>query len=58
MDAFGLFTGQIGYAWNNTLVYVKGGAAVISDRNDILSAARLPRRLLAITLGWHSGRRS
>jgi outer membrane immunogenic protein len=36
MDAFGLFTGQIGYAWNTTLLYVKGGAAVVADRNDIL----------------------
>jgi len=32
MDAFGLFTGQVGYAWNNVLWYVKGGAAVTSDR--------------------------
>ena len=32
MDAFGLFTGQLGYAWNNVLLYVKGGAA-ITDRN-------------------------
>ncbi|MGY3445295.1 MULTISPECIES: outer membrane protein [unclassified Bradyrhizobium] len=31
-DAFGLFTGQIGYAWNNVLLYAKGGAAV-TDRN-------------------------
>jgi outer membrane immunogenic protein len=31
-DAFGLFTGQVGYAWNNALLYVKGGAAV-TDRN-------------------------
>jgi outer membrane immunogenic protein len=36
MDAFGLFTGQIGYAWNNALFYVKGGVAVVDDRNDIL----------------------
>jgi outer membrane immunogenic protein len=36
MDAFGLFTGQVGYAWNTALVYVKGGAAVVADRNDIL----------------------
>lgn len=35
IDAFGLFTGQIGYAWNNTLLYVKGGAAVTSDRFDV-----------------------
>jgi outer membrane immunogenic protein len=30
LDAFGLFTGQVGYAWNNVLGYVKGGA-VITD---------------------------
>src|SRR5581483_8829967 len=23
IDAFGLFTGQVGYAWNNALLYVK-----------------------------------
>jgi len=28
IDALGLFTGQVGYAWNNVLWYVKGGAAV------------------------------
>ena len=33
-DAFGLFTGQIGYAWNNALLYVKGGGAVVSQRYD------------------------
>jgi outer membrane immunogenic protein len=31
IDAFGLFTGQIGYAWSNVLWYVKGGAAVAND---------------------------
>jgi outer membrane immunogenic protein len=31
IDAFGLFTGQVGYAWNNALLYVKGGAAVTSN---------------------------
>ena len=31
IDAFGLFTGQVGYAWNNALLYVKGGAAVTND---------------------------
>jgi outer membrane immunogenic protein len=38
MDAFGLFTGQVGYAWNTALLYAKGGAAVVADRNDVLSA--------------------
>jgi outer membrane immunogenic protein len=32
IDAFGLFTGQVGYAFNNALLYVKGGAAVTSDK--------------------------
>ena len=41
VEAFGLFTGQVGYAWNNVLLYVKGGAAVTSDKYrtfDILPA--------------------
>ena len=32
IDAIGLFTGQIGYAWNNVLGYVKGGAAVTDNQ--------------------------
>jgi outer membrane immunogenic protein len=32
IDAFGLFTGQLGYAWNNALLYVKGGGAVTANR--------------------------
>jgi outer membrane immunogenic protein len=32
VDAIGLFTGQVGYAWNNVLWYVKGGAAVTNDK--------------------------
>ena len=34
IDAFGLITGQIGYSWNNVLGYVKGGAAVVSNKYD------------------------
>jgi len=37
VDAIGLFTGQVGYAWNNVLGYVKGGAAVTSDRYNGLA---------------------
>jgi len=37
IDAFGLFTGQVGYAWNNVLAYVKGGAAVTDNRYDGLA---------------------
>ena len=36
VDAFGLFTGQVGYAANNVLFYLKGGAAVTSDRYRML----------------------
>src|SRR4051794_27738139 len=36
IDAFGLFTGQIGWAANNVLFYVKGGAAVTADRFRIV----------------------
>ena len=60
IDAFGLFTGQIGYAFNNALLYVKGGAAVTADRYEHTfdraptsvfdSARRNP-------LGWRGRRR-
>jgi outer membrane immunogenic protein len=38
IDTIGLFTGQVGYAWNNVLWYGKGGAAVTHDKynGDIL----------------------
>jgi outer membrane immunogenic protein len=39
IDAFGLITGQIGWAANNALFYVKGGAAVTDNRNRIRSTA-------------------
>jgi len=39
IDAFGLFTGQVGYAWNNVLLYVKGGAAVVRDKYRIADVA-------------------
>jgi outer membrane immunogenic protein len=32
VQAFGLFTGQVGYAVNNVLFYAKGGAAVTNDK--------------------------
>ncbi|MCG2633023.1 autotransporter outer membrane beta-barrel domain-containing protein [Bradyrhizobium sp. WYCCWR 13023] len=42
IDAFGLITGQVGYAWNNVLLYVKGGGAVVSTKFDIYAAAGTP----------------
>jgi len=40
VNAFGLFTGQIGYSWiPNFLAYLKGGAAVTNDRYDTFTTA-------------------
>ena len=39
VDALGLFTGQIGYAWNNALFYVKGGAATARSFIDVTTIA-------------------
>jgi outer membrane immunogenic protein len=47
VEAFGLFTGQVGYAWNNVLLYVKGGAAVTSDKYRTFEI--LPANLLLDT---------
>jgi outer membrane immunogenic protein len=38
IDAFGLFTGQLGYAFNNVLLYAKGGAAVTESKYSIVDA--------------------
>ena len=38
-DAVGLFTGQLGYAWNNALFYVKGGAATTRSYFDVTTIA-------------------
>ena len=48
IDAFGLFTGQIGYAANNVLFYVKGGAAVTADRFRIFD---VPTGVVVATTG-------
>lgn len=38
VDGVGLFTGQVGYAWNNVLWYAKGGAAVThANYNGIIT---------------------
>jgi outer membrane immunogenic protein len=39
MDAIGLFTAQVGYAWNSVLWYVKGGAAVTDDKYNGIATA-------------------
>jgi outer membrane immunogenic protein len=62
-DGIGLFTGQIGYAWNASLFYVKGGAAVTDNRFSILStltgtelaAASATRWGGTVGVGWEYG---
>jgi outer membrane immunogenic protein len=39
INALGLFTGQVGYAFNNVLWFVKGGAAVTSNRYNGIDTA-------------------
>jgi outer membrane immunogenic protein len=48
IDAFGLFTGQVGWAANNILFYVKGGAAVTADRFRIRD---IPTGIVVATTG-------
>ena len=63
IDAIGLFTGQVGYAWNNVLWYVKGGAAVVDDRynglitgtNTLIDTARETRWGGAVGTGIEVG---
>ena len=62
-DGIGLFTGQIGYAWNASLLYVKGGAAVTTNRFSILDtptgtelfASSATRWGGALGVGWEYG---
>ena len=62
-DGIGLFTGQIGYAWNAALLYLKGGAAVTSNRFSILdtltgvelASASSTRWGGTVGVGWEYG---
>jgi len=42
IEAVGLFTRQVGYAWDNILLYVKGGGAVVFDKYEVFAAAGTP----------------
>ena len=63
IDALGLFTGQIGYAWNASLFYIKGGAAVANQRWDLfdtatgigLASAERTRWGGTVGVGWEYG---
>ena len=51
-DGIGLFTGQIGWAWNAALLYVKGGAAVTSNHFDIFDTVTLAGLASAGATRW------
>ena len=52
VDAFGLFTGQVGYAANNVLLYVKGGAAVTSNSYNVTTLVGLPAGITGDDSRW------
>jgi outer membrane immunogenic protein len=62
-SGIGLFTGQVGYAWNASLFYFKGGAAVTDNRFSILSnltgielaSASATRWGGTVGVGWEYG---
>ena len=51
-DSFALITAQLGYAFNNVLLYVKGGAAVVDNRFDMLAGSAGVGPYPAGTLIW------
>jgi outer membrane immunogenic protein len=64
IDAIGLFTGQVGYSiWENSLLYVKGGAAVTNDKynglvtttNFVFDTARETRWGAVVGIGGEYG---
>ena len=62
-ESIGLFTAQLGWAWNASLLYVKGGAAVTSNHFEIfetgtgigLVSASNTRWGGALGVGWEYG---
>jgi outer membrane immunogenic protein len=51
VDSFGLITGQVGYAWNNVLFYVKGGGAVTGNKLEVFDPT-VPLDATANTTRW------
>ena len=52
IDAVGLFTGQIGYAWNDVLWYAKGGAALTDNNWSGIATATGVTRARATETRW------
>jgi outer membrane immunogenic protein len=39
-DWYGMVTGRVGYAWDRTLLYVKGGAAFVPTKSSVLDTCQ------------------
>ncbi|WFU85632.1 outer membrane beta-barrel protein [Bradyrhizobium sp. CIAT3101] len=52
VDAFGLITGQIGYAVSNVLLYAKGGTAIVGSSYQVNSVASGTQLGSADTTRW------
>jgi outer membrane immunogenic protein len=39
-DWYGMVTGRLGYAWDRTLLYVKGGAAFVPTRSSVIDTCQ------------------
>jgi outer membrane immunogenic protein len=53
INAFGLMTGQVGFAANNVLFYVKGGAAVVGDDYRFLqTGTNIPASNVVSDIRW------
>jgi len=57
-ESLGLITGQIGYAWDNVLYYVKGGGAVVGSKYNLSTGPNYGNNVPGGTvLGWGSDTR-
>jgi outer membrane immunogenic protein len=54
VDSFGLLTGRVGYAWNNALLYVKGGGAFTHDKYDYRATGAANPFAIATETRWGS----
>jgi outer membrane immunogenic protein len=52
VDGLGLFTGRVGYAWGPTLLYAKGGAAVVHGSHDYTLNGVAPAPIFANETRW------
>jgi outer membrane immunogenic protein len=55
INALGLFTGQVGYSWDNVLWYLKGGGALTNDRYEGLTAGTVFDRATETRFGGTVG---